>query len=435
MSQQKLKTLKDFDFKNKQVFMRVDFNVPIHNQVIQDSSRIEKTFPSIEFIMEQGGKIVLASHLGRPEGKRNLECSLNSVAEYLSEKKNLEVFFIENYDSPLIQKLLKGLNKGQVILLENLRFHPGEESLDLNLAKELSRWTDIYINEAFGISHRDHTSISLLPELVDEKGIGLQFEKEIQMLSPILTHELKKPFCVVLGGSKLKDKIPLIDSLIDQADEFLIGGLMAYTFLKAKGFKLGQNFIEKKCLNLAHDLIERLEIRNKKLFLPYDFKGEINASLSSQGKSASPHPAIKSQDKSASPHPATKSQGLSQSSLSQSEKFVSSWNLETFPSSAVAYDIGEKSLNQFQERVKKAGSVFWNGPMGYFEKKEYMGGTLGLAQALAQNKTAYRVVGGGHSALAVRDFENEIDHISTGGGASLAYLKGKTLIGIKKLYS
>ena len=396
MPQQKLKTLKDFNFENKQVFMRVDFNVPLHNQIIQDSYRIEKAFPSVEFIMERGGKIVLASHLGRPKGKKDLEFSLNPVGEYLSEKKNLEVFFVEECQSPLTRKLLKGLKKGQVILLENLRFDKGEEALDINFAKELAHWTDIYINEAFGISHREHASISLLPELVAEKGLGLQFEKEIEKLQPILTQDLRKPFLVILGGSKLKDKIPLMESLIDSADEFLIGGLMAFTFLSAQGFEVGQTFVEKECLRLARDFIERLELRGKKIFLPCDFKGDFKGDFKSN---------------------------------------LSSWNLRGFPSSAVAYDIGLESLNQFQDRIQKAGSVFWNGPMGFFEKKEYAGGTLGLAQALAENKKAYRVVGGGHSALAVRGFENEIDHISTGGGASLAYLQDKTLIGLKKLYS
>ena len=415
MPQQDLKTLKNFDFENKRVFMRVDFNVPLHNQVIQDNCRIERAFPSIEFIMEQEGKIVLASHLGRPKGKKDLRFSLKPVAEYLSQKKNLEVFFVEDCDSPLTKKLLKGLKKDQVILLENLRFHKGEETLDLNFAKKFSRWTDVYINEAFGISHREHTSISLLPELIEEKGLGLQFEKEIEKLCPILTQELKRPFCVVLGGSKVKDKIPLMESLIDSADEFLIGGLIAYTFLKAKGFDVGQTYVEGQSLNLARNLIERLKGRDKKLFLPYDFKGGLNTT---QGLSRS--------------QSLEKSQELKESS---SEEKCSSWDLEKFPRSAVAYDIGLESLKQFQDRIQKAGSIFWNGPMGFFEKKEYAGGSLGVAQVIAENKKAYCVVGGGHSALAVKDFENEIDHISTGGGASLAYLKDKTLIGLKKLYT
>lgn len=413
MPQQKLKTLKDFDFENKRVFMRVDFNVPLHNQAVQDSRRIDKALPSIEWIMERGGKIVLASHLGRPQGKRDLKLSLNPAAEYLSGKKNLEVFFVEEYGGLLTQKLLKGLKKGQVILLENLRFHKGEEALDPHFAKELAGGMDIYINEAFGISHREHASIVLLPELIAEKGLGLQFEKEIEMLNLFLSGELKKPFCVVLGGSKIKDKIPLMDSLIDQADEFLIGGLTACAFLKAKGFHIGQTPLEEQSFKQAQSLIERLEGRGKKIFLPVDFKGELNTSVLLSQKKPS----------------------FRQSPSFPGKRESITWTLEKFPSSAVAYDIGEKSLKLFQDRIKKAGAVFWNGPMGFFEEEDYASGTLGLAQALVKNKTAYRVAGGGHSALAVRDFESEIDHISTGGGASLAYLQDKTLIGLKKLYS
>ena len=392
MRNKKLKTLKDFNFKDKNVFVRLDFNAPIQNQIIQDSYRIEKSMPTIEFILEQGGRPVLASHLGQPKGQKNLHLSLQPVAEYLSQEKKLEVLFVEEPDSPLPKKLLKGLKKPQVILLENLRFHKGEEGLDKNFAKSLSSYTDIYINEAFGISHRNHTSISLLPELVSEKGIGFQFEKEIQMLNPMLNQNLGKPFCVILGGSKLKDKIPLMSALINQADEFLIGGLMAYTFLKGKGLCIGKTLAEKQYSGLARDFMDRLKLRGKRLYLPIDFKGELNHQ-------------------------------------------IKNWRLEDFSPSAIAYDIGSESIEVFQERIQKASSIFWNGPMGFFENKDYSSGTSAIAQAIAKNKKAYRIVGGGHSALAVRKFEKEIDHISTGGGASLCYLQGTELIGLQKLYT
>jgi len=389
--EKKLKTLKEFDFKDKNVFMRVDFNVPLQGQVIQDPYRIEKSFASIEFILKQGGRLLLASHLGRPKG-RDLSLSLRTVAQYLSEKKNLEVLFIEEPDSLLPKKLLKGLKSPQVILLENLRFHRGEENLDKNLAKKLANYTDIYINEAFSISHRNHTSLSLLPELVKEKGVGFQFEKEIQMLSPLVNQDLEKPLCVILGGSKLKDKIPLMEALINQADIFLIGGLMAYTFLKAKNCFVGKTLVETSSLNLAKNFIDRLELRNKDYFLPVDFKG-------------------------------------------QWKDQIKNWNLENFPETATAYDIGSKSIQMFQNQIRKAKSIFWNGPMGFFENEIYSLGTSSLAQFVANHKTAYRIVGGGHSALAVRQYEGEIDHISTGGGASLSYLQEKEFIGLKKLYT
>ncbi|MBC6415440.1 MAG: phosphoglycerate kinase [Bdellovibrionales bacterium] len=391
MREKKLKTLKEFDFKDKNVFMRVDFNVPLQGQVIQDPYRIEKSFASIEFILKQGGRLLLASHLGRPKG-RDLSLSLRTVAQYLSEKKNLEVLFIEEPDSLLPKKLLKGLKSPQVILLENLRFHRGEENLDKNLAKKLANYTDIYINEAFSISHRNHTSLSLLPELVKEKGVGFQFEKEIQMLSPLVNQDLEKPLCVILGGSKLKDKIPLMEALINQADIFLIGGLMAYTFLKAKNCFVGKTLVETSSLNLAKNFIDRLELRNKDYFLPVDFKG-------------------------------------------QWKDQIKNWNLENFPETATAYDIGSKSIQMFQNQIRKAKSIFWNGPMGFFENEIYSLGTSSLAQFVANHKTAYRIVGGGHSALAVRQYEGEIDHISTGGGASLSYLQEKEFIGLKKLYT
>ena len=387
-----LKTLKNFDFKGKNVFMRVDFNVPLKEGKIIDSYRIEKAFPSIQFILERGGRLVLASHLGRPEGKADSQLSLKPIAKYLSEVKNLEVFFIEEPDSLLPKKLLKGFKNPQVILLENLRFHKGEESLDKHFAKRLAGYTDIYVNEGFGISHRNHASVTLLPEFISHKALGFQFEQELEKLDLILNRRLKKPFCVILGGSKLKDKIPLMEAFLDQADEFLIGGLMAYTFLKAQGKPVGQTPVENGFLSQVKEFIKRLEGRDKKIFLPVDIVVE------NEGK-------IRTVDCSA------------------------------FPDSAIGRDIGPKSQRVFRERIQKANSLFWNGPLGLFEREEFSMGTHSVAKAVIHNKQAYRVVGGGHSALAVRGFEGEIDHVSTGGGASLFYLQGRGLPGLKSLLS
>ena len=392
MREYQLKTLRDFDFKDKNVFMRLDFNVPLKNKKILDSRRIEKAFPSIQYILEQGGRLVLASHLGRPKGQVEPQLSLKPIAKYLNESKKLEVLFIEEPDSLLPKKLLKGLKSPQVILLENLRFHKGEESLDKNFAKRLAGYTDIYVNEGFGISHRHNSSVTLVPELVSHKALAFQFEKELEKLDVILDNKLERPFCVVLGGSKLPDKIPLMESLLDQVDEFLIGGLMAYTFLKAQGQPVGQTFVEKNLLAQIREFIERLEGRDKKIYLPYDFIVEDKGQI----------------------------------------KTVEG---PVFPESAIGRDIGPKSRQIFHERIQQARSVFWNGPLGLFEQEEFSKGTHRIAQSIAQNKQAYSVVGGGHSALAVRDFEQEIDHISTGGGASLFYLQGKTLPGLKSLIS
>ena len=392
MKKRELKLLKDFDFKDKNVFMRVDFNVPLQDKKIVDAYRIEKAWPSIRWILEKEGRLLLASHLGRPDGEKDPQLSLKPVAKYLNETKKLEVLFVEEPDSEAPRWLLPGLKSHQVILLENLRFHPGEENQDKSFAKHLAAYTDIYINEGFGISHREHTSLTLLPSFLPHKGLGLQFEKEIEKLNIIRSHQAKKPFFVILGGNKLRDKIPLMESLIDQTDEFLIGGLMAYTVLKAMGKPVGDTPIEPGLLSKVNFFIERLKGRGKKIFLPVDHI------IENKGK-------------------------------------VENLDKEEWPQGAVGRDIGPKTLQFFQKRILQAQSIFWNGPMGFFEKTEFRSGTQGLAQAIAEHKTAYRVVGGGHSALAVRDFEQDIDHVSTGGGASLSYLRGEDLPGLKSLIS
>ena len=275
-------------------------------------------------------------------------------------------------------------------MLENLRFHPGEESQDSSFAKQLSSYMDIYINEAFGIAHRNHASVTLLPRECPEKALGFQFEKEIEKLDKIKMQEVEKPFLVILGGCKLKDKIPLMEALIDQAEEFLIGGLMAYTLLKATGKTLGDSFVEKNYLSKISLFLERIEERGKKIFLPIDH-------------------------------------------IVEREGHIENTKTANIPPKAVGRDIGPLTLKLYQERIKNSRSLFWNGPMGFFEKEEFLSGTQGLAKAIAKHRQAYRLVGGGHSALAVRDYEKDIDHISTGGGASLSYLKGEQLPGLKNL--
>ena len=390
MKKLQLKLIKDFDFKDKNVFMRVDFNVPLQDQKIIDNYRIKKTLPSIRFVLENGGRLLLASHLGRPNGKKDSKMSLKPVAEYLSETENLDVLFVEEPDSDAPKRLLPGLKSHQVILLENLRFHPGEETPDKHFAKHLASYTDIYINEGFGISHRNHTSVTLLPQEISKKGLGFQFEVEMAKLDIIKSNKVERPFLVILGGSKLKDKIPLIEALIDQTDEFFIGGLMAYTFLKAMGKSVGSSFVEKNLLSKTGLFIDRLKERGKKIFLPVDHI------IESGGKMEVLHK-------------------------------------DQIPQRAIGRDIGPATLKLLQERVKQARSIFWNGPMGFFEKEEFRSGTQGLAQVVAAQKQAYRLVGGGHSALAVRDFEEDINHVSTGGGTSLSYLQGDSLPGLKSL--
>ena len=388
----KINSLRDLDLKGKNVFMRVDFNVPIKNGKITDPHRIDSVWPSISYILEEGGRLILASHLGRPK-RREEKFSLKPIAGYLSEKYGLEVLFVEEADSEAPLILLSGLKSNQLILLENLRFHEGEKGRDPHFAKKLSSFCDVYVNEGFGISHRDHTSVTLLPEMVPHRGVGFLFEKEIQELNHISLNPVK-PFFVILGGSKVSDKISVLGSLIDKADEFFIGGMIAYTFLKAKGFSMGNSYVDQDMLNTVTEFITRLEERGKKLWLPLDHKIVENLKK--------PYKVTVTED-------------------------------ENILKNHQALDIGPKTQALFAKEILRSRSLFWNGPMGFFEEKEFEGGTRALAESLASHSEAYRVVGGGHSAVAVRPFEKDINHISTGGGASLYYLKEKDLPGIESL--
>ena len=399
--QEKPLSLTDLDFKGKNVFVRVDFNVPLKDGKILDTRRVDKVIPSLRYILEKGGRVVLGSHLGRPTiGKEHLISSDNShlsirpVGDYLSEKYGLEVFFMERPESEAPRALLRGLKNQQVILLENLRFHPGEINCDRDFAEKLASYTDIYINEGFGISHRRHATVILLPELVPLKGMGFLFQQEIDQIKNLLTVK-RKPFYVFLGGSKSDDKIPLLESLLSRADGFFIGGVPAYIFLKAKGVDIDFP-VQKSLLLRVSDFIRRAALQEKKIYLPVD---HIIA------RDLTPLREMKTtQD-------------------------------ESIPKGFKGVDIGPKTLELFVKELKKCKTLFWNGPMGFFESKETCIGTRQLAQAIACHKKAYRVVGGGHSTLAVRDFEEEIDHVSTGGGASLQYLREGKLPGLQSLLS
>ena len=390
MPETRIKNLKELNLKSKNVFMRVDFNVPTKNGKILDSYRIDKAFPSIKHILDQGGKLVLASHMGRPQGKVLEDLSLRPIGEYLTEKYNLEVLFVEDLESDTPRQLLASLQKSQVVLLENLRFHPGERDCDHSFAKKLAAYTDVYINEGFAISHRSHASTVTLAEMISEKGAGFQLQKEIEHLDKIRLGEIEKPFSVILGGSKVADKIPLLESFIDQTDNFFIGGMMAYTFLKAKDINVGDSYVETGYVSRLKKFIERLESRGKKIWLPED------------------HIIAKGAD-------------------------VQTTKGENISDGYKGMDIGPKTQKLFTEKLANSKSIFWNGPMGYFEKEEFNGGTKAIAQALSEYTQSYRVVGGGHSALAIRDYESSINHVSTGGGASLAYVQNKVLPGLKSI--
>ena len=393
MKKTKIHFLDELDVKDKNVFMRVDFNVPLVDGQVKDSHRIDKTLPSIRYVLEHGGRLILGSHLGRPEGILDPQLSLKPVAEYLTEKHNLEVIFLDEPDSEAPPVLLPGLKGNQLILLENLRFHKGEIGGDREFAKKLASYTDIYINEGFSISHRAHTSVSLVPEYVSHQGGGFLLQKEMEQLDYIRLNP-KKPFFVILGGSKVKDKIPLLESLIDRADEFFIGGLIAYTFLKAKGVSVGRSPVETKQLKQVADFIERMKERGKTLWLPKDHLVVNHSTPVGSAKT-------------------TKG--------------------EDIPENYKGVDIGPLTQKMFAERIAHSHSLFWNGPMGLFEEEAFSLGTHTLAQAVASHGKAHRVVGGGHSALAVRDYEDKINHVSTGGGASLHYLQRGDIPGIQSI--
>ncbi|MAV90375.1 MAG: phosphoglycerate kinase [Bdellovibrionaceae bacterium] len=395
-SLQGIKSIEQFHLDDVRVFLRLDLNVPLDaNGKISDDTRLRAALPTISYALEKGAKLVLASHLGRPsKAKDPKKLSMEVVAQALQEMLEVDVFLVEDPASDTPKALLAGLKAKQVILLENLRFNPGEESNSREFAQHLADYTDLYINDAFGASHRQHASIYALPTLVEKKGIGLLMKKEIEMLERVRNHP-DKPFVAVMGGSKVSDKITVIEKLMDAVDVLIIGGAMAYTFLLAKGEKVGTSRVEKDRIQFAKDVIRRFESRGKKLLLPVDH--------------------------------------LASSSFEHLEDLAvtSSANI---PEGKMGLDIGPKTIELFDEAIKTAKTVFWNGPMGVFERKELSQGTFAMAQAIAESDSL-SIVGGGDSAAAAEasGFADQFTHISTGGGASLEFLEGVKLPGLEVL--
>lgn len=403
-----IKTLRDFDLKDKRVFIRVDFNVPLdesgQSPVINDDTRIRAALPTIQYALEHGAKVVLASHLGRPEkgvderypdGSR--KHSLEPVANRLSELLGgADVILVDEPNSDAPKALLSGLKSNQLILLENVRFDPAETKNGSELAQAISTYTDIYINDAFGASHRAHSTIDALPRLVAKKGCGFLIEKEIQCLGGLLENP-RRPFLAILGGAKVSDKIKVIENLMDRVDALMIGGAMAYTFLAAKGVPIGKSRVEKDQLSFARDLLNRFEVRNKPVWLPVDHVAGNEF----------PNPT----------------------SMKPMENLDENW---------MGLDIGPKTQRLYATEISKAKTVFWNGPMGVFERKGLEHGTFTVAEALAQlakDGQGTVIVGGGDSASAAEasGHASAMTHISTGGGASLEYLEGKDLPGLEAI--
>jgi phosphoglycerate kinase len=361
---------------------------------ITDENRITASLPTIRFLMEKGAKVVMASHLGRPKTKDDREFSLEPVAKRLQELLSAEVLLVEEPDSDAPKALLQNLKKNQLILLENVRFEPGETKDSIEFAQKIANYIDIYINDAFGASHRAHATIHALPSLMKEKGIGFLIEKEINMLDSLLQNP-KRPYIAVMGGAKVSDKIAVIERLMDVVDGFVIGGAMAYTFLKALGKPVGKSLVENDKLKYAKEMIERIEARDKTILLPVDH---------------------------------VVSTAFNDTTHAHTTKDV------VISENEMGLDIGPQTLKNYSVALHEAGTIFWNGPMGVFETEAFSKGTFGVAKAIAESQ-AIKIVGGGDSAAAAEasGYAGQMTHISTGGGASLEYLQGDKLPGLEVL--
>ncbi|MBC7420173.1 MAG: phosphoglycerate kinase [Bdellovibrio sp.] len=390
-----IKTIRDFDLNGKTVFLRLDLNVPIKNSKITDETRITASLPTINYCLEKGAKLIVASHLGRPKSADDKQFSLEPVALRLTELLDREVVLMEEPSSEGVKHILYGNMKNEIICLENLRFDAGEEANSIELANQWASYTDIYINDAFGACHRAHASIHAMPEVMQKKaGIGFLIEKEIKMLDS-LTDSPKKPYIAVLGGSKISDKISVIEKLIDVVDGFIIGGAMAYTFLKAQGVPVGKSLVEADKLKYAKEMIQRMEARNKTMLLPVD-------------------------------HVVAKSFGDVESKRTTTSAVIDD--------NEIGLDIGPQTIRNFTAALAKASTVFWNGPMGVFENPAFSAGTFAVAKTMSES-SGVMIVGGGDSAAAAEasGYASKMTHISTGGGASLEYLQGEKLPGLEIL--
>lgn len=386
----------DFNLDGQRVFIRSDLNVPIDDSgKVLDAHRIHQALPTIRYALERGAKVIVASHLARPDGV-DLKYSLMPVADKLSELLDVDVFFAEEVLSCAPEAIARSLKQNQLIVLENLRFHSGEMENDSELAKSIAQYVDIYINDAFGVCHREHMSLSALPKYVEKKGIGFLIKKEIEYLDKI-KKEPAHPFALVLGGGKVPDKLALVESMVDKVDKVIVGGAMAYVFLKAQGVKLGDTKVYPGAVGMARDLMDRLEAKGKTLYLPVD------------------HVVVP-----------------------KIQKTAQAFNTlgESVPTSHIAVDIGPQTRAIYKDALSKVKTVFWNGPMGIFEIPEYARGTKSMIDSIAALPTdVFSVIGGGDSARAVFEYKmaDHFSHVSTGGGASLAYIQDRTLAGFKNL--
>jgi phosphoglycerate kinase len=389
------KTLDDLEVEGQRVFVRVDFNVPLDEDGgVSDDTRIQASLPTLRALRERGARLVVASHLGRPKGKPNPAMSLEPVGMHLAQLLDQEVLLPDDCIGDAPRKLVQNLREGQVMLLENLRFHPEEEAGDEGFARQLAALADVYVNDAFGTAHRAHASVTGVPRYVAQKGAGLLMTKELDHLSKLLDRP-DTPFIAVLGGAKVSDKIGVIESLLKRVNGLLVGGAMASTLLAAQGYDMGASLVEHDKLDLARRILSKAHARNVEIVLPSD------------------HVIAQAIDAKAVTR------------IADNGHIPEGWS---------ALDIGPKTVESFKAWIGRARTVFWNGPLGVFEVAPFAHGTEAIAQAIAKSG-AQSVVGGGDSVSAVRKMGVApfITHISTGGGASLEFLEGKELPGVVAL--
>lgn len=385
-----MKSIRDFDLKGKKVFIRVDFNVPLEGGVIQDDTRIIEALPTIEYALKAGGKVILCSHLGRPKGKRVPELSLKPVYEYLKSKLNVPVKYLEDIVGDAADKELANLKEGEILLLENVRFYEGETKNDPEFAKILSKFVDVYINDAFSVCHRAHASVVGVAQLAQERGIGFLTEKELKYLTRVIGRP-ERPLYAIVGGSKVSTKIGVLKNLLPRVDKLIIGGAMANTFLLAQGYNVGASLVEREYVEVAKEIIKEAKEQEVKIYLPVDVAVERGGE-------------------------------------------VVEVTLKEIEDGDIIYDIGEETIQYFSLALEGAKTVIWNGPLGYFEKEPFHYGTVSIARRVA-GLPATTVAGGGDtlSALKLAGVLTAFSHTSTAGGAFLEYLEGKELPGLAVL--
>jgi phosphoglycerate kinase len=391
-------SIDDVELKNKRVLVRVDFNVPLdENKNITDDRRITSSLQTIKKIVSEGGKAILMSHLGRPKGGPDPKFSLKPVAERLSKLLNKEVKLAPDCVGEEVKNIVNEMKSGDVLLLENVRFHPEETKNDETFSKKLAELGDVYINDAFGSAHRAHSSTEGVTKFIQTSAAGYLMQKELDYLGEAISNP-KRPYCAILGGAKISGKIDVINNLLDKVDILLIGGGMAFTFFKAEGKEIGKSLLEEEKIPVAKELLEKLKNSKVKFLLPLD------VAAANEFNNDSPCEIV---------------------------------SIDEIPSDKMGMDIGPKTIKVFSEEILLSNTIVWNGPMGVFEMENFSMGTMEIAEALAKatKEGAVTIVGGGDSAAAISkaNLENSVSHVSTGGGASLEFLEGKELPGVVAL--